>query len=37
MRISLFLAMVFLTAIPVTATAKGQGKQCRPGMTWQMC
>jgi hypothetical protein len=37
MRISLFLAMALLTAIPVTATAAGQGKQCKPGMTWQMC
>ena len=39
MRVSLLLAMVLLTAIPVTATAAGQGKhkQCRPGMTWQMC
>ena len=38
MRVSLILAMAVVMAMPVAATAqRGQGKRCKPGMTWQMC
>src|SRR5262249_34958470 len=36
MRVSLILAMALVMAMPMAATAQqgGQGKRCRPGMTW---
>jgi hypothetical protein len=38
MRVSLILAMAVVMAMPVAASAQGgQGKRCKPGMTWQMC